>query len=257
MKPNLETQEQTREKDRVVFEIIRDSQCSECQEELWKGRWLVMEKGKPLCMKCADLDHLVWLSPSDAALTRRSKKYSKLWAAVVRFSRARRRYERQGWLVEEEGLARAEEECLADSEIREARRERDAVRREDQDEVLAQEMKLKLMQMYPACPPKDAEAIAQHTSVRGSGRVGRSAAGRELDEQALRLAAIAYIRHRYTKYDELLMTLMDRSLARQEVWDKIEETLECWGGSLRQERSSVKRAAAFESSPSSSGFGAK
>jgi hypothetical protein len=40
---------------------------------------------------------------------------------VVRWSRARKRYERLGLLVEEAALARAEEECLADAAIREAR----------------------------------------------------------------------------------------------------------------------------------------
>jgi hypothetical protein len=48
-------------------------------------------------------------------------------------SRARRRYERQGILVEQEALERAEQECLADEHARERRRARDAVRREAED----------------------------------------------------------------------------------------------------------------------------
>ena len=43
----------------VVFSILKPSTCAECGEELWKGSFLRMEKGKPLCMECADLDHLV------------------------------------------------------------------------------------------------------------------------------------------------------------------------------------------------------
>jgi hypothetical protein len=80
-------------------------------------------------MNCADLDELVYLPSGDAALTRRAKKYSPLWAVVVRFSRARKRYERQGILVSEAALDQAEEECLADSELRALRRDRDAERR--------------------------------------------------------------------------------------------------------------------------------
>jgi len=38
----------------------------------------------------------------------------------VRFSRARRRYERQGVLVDEAALARAEAECLSDADARAA-----------------------------------------------------------------------------------------------------------------------------------------
>ncbi len=215
-------------KDLVVFSIIRDSKCSECKRELPRSSLLSMEKGELLCMECADLAHLVWLPSGDAALTRRAKKHSKLWAVILKFSRARKRYERQGLLVEEEALEQAQEECLADEELREARRVRDALRRADQDVELAQSMRARLMEMFPGCPAKDAESIAHHTSVRGSGRVGRGEAGRNLDEEALRLAAIAHIRHRRTNYDELLMQGRDRASARREVRDKIEEVLDRW-----------------------------
>jgi hypothetical protein len=46
----------------------------------------------------------------DAALTRRAGKHSKLSAVVLKWSRARKRYERQGLLVEETVLQRAEDE---------------------------------------------------------------------------------------------------------------------------------------------------
>jgi hypothetical protein len=36
--------------------------------------------------------------------------------------------------------------------------------------------------------------------------VGRTAAGRALDERAITAAAIAAIRHTHTRYDELLMS---------------------------------------------------
>lgn len=214
-------------KDIVVFELIgrKESRCSECQDELSKGRFLTIENEKGLCMECADLDHLVWLPSGNAAVTRRAKKYSKLWAVVVKFSRARRRYERQGLLVEEEALDRAEKECEADQDVREARREYDAERRLEQDKLLAQQMQARLIELFPGCDEKDAAKIAAHTSERNSGRVGRSAAGRNLDEEALRLAAVAYVRHRYTNYDELLMQGMERALARQCVRDEIESVL--------------------------------
>jgi hypothetical protein len=61
-------------------------------------------------MDCAEMNHLVYLPAGDAALTRRAKKGSNLSAVVVRFSRARKRYERHGILVEEEALERAERE---------------------------------------------------------------------------------------------------------------------------------------------------
>jgi hypothetical protein len=105
----------------TVFSIVRDSTCSQCKRELWKGELLSMQADQPLCMECADLDHLVFLESGDAALTRRATKHSSLWAVVVRFSRSRGRYERQGVLVQPEALEKAEEECLEDADLRAAR----------------------------------------------------------------------------------------------------------------------------------------
>ena len=92
-----------------------------------------METERPLCLRCADLDHLVFLERGDAALTRRAGRYSTLRAVVVRFSRSRKRYERQGVLVEEQALVRAEQECLSDAEARRPARERAAERRQAHD----------------------------------------------------------------------------------------------------------------------------
>ena len=91
--------------DIVVFWILRDSVCGECGTELAKGRFLRMEGDQPLCLRCADLDHLVFLPRGHTALTRRASKPSTLRAVVVRFSRTRKRYERQGVLVGEAALA--------------------------------------------------------------------------------------------------------------------------------------------------------
>jgi hypothetical protein len=180
-------------------------------------------------MTCAELDHLVFLPAGDAALTRRAKRASRLSAVVVRFSRARRRYERQGVLVEEPALEQAEAECLADAALRARRRERDAVRRQDQDVELQSRMAAKIASMFPRCPRERAEQIARHAAARGSGRVGRSAGGRKLEDWALELAVTASIRHRDTTYDELLMAGMDhRNEARQLVRGKVEQVIDAW-----------------------------
>jgi hypothetical protein len=50
--------------------------------------------------------------------------------------------------------------------------------------------------------------------VRGSGRVGRSASGGALDEQAVKLAVQASIRQVDTSYDDLLMSGVGREEAR-------------------------------------------
>jgi hypothetical protein len=118
-------------RDLVAVSPLKDWTCSGCGAE--SGDLLVMRDAGPLCLSCADMDHLVFQWSGDAALTRRARKHSGLSAVVVRFSRARKRYERQGVLVEQEALERAEAECLADEELRARRREREAERRAGED----------------------------------------------------------------------------------------------------------------------------
>lgn len=71
---------------------------------------LLMEADQPLCMKCAGFRDFVFLPAGDPLLTRRARKYSTKSAVVVKFSRARKRYERQGLLVQEEAFRQANQE---------------------------------------------------------------------------------------------------------------------------------------------------
>ena len=73
-----------------------------------------------------------------------------------------------------------------------------------------------------------AEAIAEHACSKHSGRVGRSSAAKQLDENAIRLAVVAHIRHNMTPYDELLMEGCDRLTARSEVNEQISDVLSTW-----------------------------
>lgn len=186
-----------------------------------------MEGPGPLCMVCADMDHLLFLAAGDAALTRRAKKASGLSAVVVRFSRARKRYERQGILVEESALEEAEAQCLADEEIRVRRRERDRIRRQEEDQDFQKRFAVEIARLFPGCPENRAEAVA-HAAVRGSGRVGRSAAARELDPRTIELAVMASIRHEDTDYDQLLMSGVAREAARQQVGPMVRRRMEEW-----------------------------
>ena len=111
-----------------------------------------MSDAGPLCLRCADLDHLVYLPAGDAALTRRARTASGLSAVVVRFSRARRRHERQGVLVESEALDQAEAQCLADADARARRRVRERARREAQDAELRTALADEIVGMFPGCP---------------------------------------------------------------------------------------------------------
>jgi hypothetical protein len=214
--------------DPVVFQNLRESRCSECGAEIESGSFLSMEQEQPLCIQCAGLDVLEFLPSGDAALTRRASRYSAKVAVVVRFSRSRGRYERQGILVETAALEKAEQECLEDADERALARARGAERRRKQDAELAAQMTNEIAKLFPGCPPKEVAEIAAHTARRGSGRVGRTEAGRKLEESALTLAVVAAIRHKHTRYDELLAGGTDRVTARERIAAVAEEILAKW-----------------------------
>ncbi len=217
---------QSRPPDLIVVMPVKDWTCAGCGAE--NGDLLIMDNVGQLCLTCADLDYLEFLPAGDAALTRRSKKASSLSAVVVRWSRTRRRYERQGILVSEPALEQAERECLADEAARMRRRERDQVRRAHEDVRFQASMAQEIIRLFPGCPAERAAAIARHAGLRGSGRVGRSAAGRALDKEAITRAVVASVRHEDTGYDELLMSGIPREVARDKVRAAIDRVLASW-----------------------------
>ncbi|MEU6316394.1 DUF2293 domain-containing protein [Streptomyces sp. NPDC047009] len=210
----------------LVFQPVKRRHCARC------GRGplplLVLEEGAPRCLDCADLGHLVFLPRGDTALTRRSREASTLSAVVVRFNRRQSRYERQGVLVEEAALALAEEHCLADAEARRRRRARDARRRAAEDVRFTEAFAREIRRLFPGCPAAQAQEIAAHASLRGSGRVGRSAAGRALSPEAVAAAVRAAVRHTQTPYDQLLMNGVLRLEARRRIANDVESVLRDW-----------------------------
>src|SRR6185312_11635379 len=148
--------------------------CASCDDT---GDFLRMDKAGPLCLNCADLGHLEFLPSGDAALTRRATKASRLSAVVVRWSRRRNRYERQGILAESAAIEQAAQECLSDADARDRHRTRDQSRRARSRCALRGEFTAAIREQFPGCPVNRAEAIAFHAAARGSGRVGRSAPG--------------------------------------------------------------------------------
>jgi hypothetical protein len=216
-------------KDLTVFISTRESSCDECGEELGSKAWITLagERGA-LCLSCADLDHLIFLPSGDPALTRRARKHSILSAVVLKWSRARKRYERQGLLVEEAGLQKAEAECLADADARARRREREAERCSELDRQYVEQFAQRVRQLFPSCPAETEFAMAEHACLKYSGRVGRSAAAKALDEKAVQLAVTAHIRHVNTNYDELLAKGWERHEARQQVEHQVRSILADW-----------------------------
>jgi hypothetical protein len=211
--------------DLKVYFSSRESRCDECGEGLGRRAWITLVgEGRALCLTCADLDHLVFLPGGDAALTRRARKHTRLSAVVLKWSRARKRYERQGLLVENEALDQAEE-CEADAATREARRVGAAERRAELDGRYVARFAARVRELYPRCPGGREKRIAEHACRKYSGRVGRSAQAKALDEDAVRVAVVAHIRHAETDYDELLVGGRDRHEARARVHGQVSAVL--------------------------------
>ena len=101
----------SRAPDLVVIQPLNSEwTCHRCGNT---GALLMMEDPGPACLGCVGLDDLEFLPTGDALLSRRVKAKSTRCAVVVRFSRSRRRYERQGLLVEPLALADAQRDLEA------------------------------------------------------------------------------------------------------------------------------------------------
>jgi hypothetical protein len=96
----------------VIQPLNREWACHKCGRN---GGLLVMENPGPACLRCVGLDDLAFLPAGDASLTRRVKAKSVRHAVVVRFSKSRGRYERQGLLIEPQALAEVERELGHDA----------------------------------------------------------------------------------------------------------------------------------------------
>lgn len=174
------------------------------------------------CLACAGLDKLIYLPSGDPALTRRSKP-----VAVVLVFRKNRK-ERQGSLVTPENLEAARASCAKDAEQRKARRVADRVRRAAADGEYIKRFAAAVRERYPGCPAEEASEIARHACAKSSGRVGRTAAAKELQPAAVELAVRAHIRHVHTSYDALLERGVELTEARRAVRDRIEKIVAQW-----------------------------
>jgi hypothetical protein len=112
----------------------------------------------------------------------------------------------------------------ADADARARKRERAVEREKERDAAFVTRFASRARELFPLCPPGSEREIAEHACLKYSGRVGRTAAARALDENAVSLAVQAHVRHRETDYDERLAedTALEGFVARLPG--------ECWNG---------------------------
>ena len=168
------------------------------------------------------------LPSGDVAMTRRTQSLSARVAAVIEWSPRSKRWERRGTLAEPAAIAEARRLCAADSGERERAREVAAVRREiEQREYLAA-FRAAVLRLFPGCPRAEAADIAAHACEKHSGRVGRTAAAKDLDDEMVRLAVIAHVRHLHTAYDKTIDRTRDKRGSRAAIRPDLQAVLSAW-----------------------------
>jgi hypothetical protein len=103
-------------------------------------------------------------------------------------------------LVEEAALHCTEQECLEDADVRTRRNEHQAERRDGLDQEYILSFAKRVRELFPNCPAGREQVIAEHACQKYSGRVGRSAQAKSLDDKSFywRLLPISAISKRIT-----------------------------------------------------------
>ena len=171
-------------------------------------------------------DDYVEIEPGDAYVTRQVKLRSAAVYCRMKKSRRRKFSELVGILAPPEIV----EEVLADAkqtkDLRKARNAVAAVHRSRKEAELNQQRIETLKQMLPGIPEDDAENVVKRAFEVGSGRVGRTSS--LTDEEKLRIATLAHIRHCHTDYEAMLDDGIDREEARECVAGKIQRVYDKW-----------------------------
>jgi len=158
--------------------------CSSCNKRIALGQAFVAEseKHRGTCFACSPFVHAAFLKPGNAALTRRSKKFSSYCGVLFEWNRRRKRFQRKGQYVA-------------------LKNEKAAIKRAEQDKIYIAEFSKVIREHYPNCPKNREVEIARHACEKYSGRVGRTAKAKEFDKKMIDLAVEAHIRHTETNYD--------------------------------------------------------
>lgn len=177
--------------------------CQLCKTSILKGQKFVgeTEKSNGTCFNCSPFKYYSFLPSGDAAMTRRSKKYSAKCGVLQIWNQRRRRYERKGQYIEPKAITLAKQECLADQAKRNEKNAKAAIVREIKDKAYIKKFSIAIRKRYPNCPPQREIKIAEHACKKYSGRVGRTASAKEFDAKMIDLAVEAHIRHTETNYD--------------------------------------------------------
>ncbi|KAK4152651.1 hypothetical protein C8A00DRAFT_44305 [Chaetomidium leptoderma] len=96
------------------------------------------------------------------------------------------------------------------------------------DTAIEENFEEAIVKLFPEVPKEEVPKIIKHSLQKHSRRVGRTS---RVDlEDRVHLAVRAHIRHVHTDYDHLLRQGASRAVAREKVWDRLNEVARQWGG---------------------------
>lgn len=204
--------------------------CQRCKRPVRFGEKFVAasEEHRGTCFKCSPYANADFLESGDAAMTRRSKKYSNICGVLYAWNKRRRRFERKGQYVEASAIEQARKECLLDQGKRAQTNAKAAIKRAEEEKVYIAEFSKAIRKRYPNCPKGREEAIAQHACEKYSGRVGRTADAKQFDAKMIDLAVEAHIRHAETDYDNQFNKGKTKRMIRSEVKGTISSVMRKW-----------------------------
>ena len=85
-----------------------------------------------------------------------------------------------------------------------------------------------VVKLFPTIPAAEVQQVLKHSLKKNSRRVGRTSKVALHDR--VKLAVRAHIRHMHTDYDKLLKQGMSRQVAREKIWERLNEVAMHWGG---------------------------
>jgi hypothetical protein len=81
---------------------------------------------------------------------------------------------------------------------------------------------------FPGCPEGEEQRVAVYACARHTGRVGSMSFERGYLDEAVELAVVSHVRHRFTSYEAWLRRGLDREGARDRVRGEVAAVLRAW-----------------------------
>lgn len=180
------------------------------------------------CLKCAGLNHLVFLPSGNPTLTRRASKYSSVKAIVKQINLTYKGYERIGTLVEEAALQKAREECIFEEKNPDVTSSEESRKQDKFESHYIENFSIQIQAHYPSCSKEDVLKIAVFAYRKYLGKTRHSFSFKKLNSENIDLAVCIYVLHYYTNYPELHCLSRDTDNVRSQLLSKVNEIIEKW-----------------------------